>query len=145
MKQRVRAVLLTDHGTMLVINRVRPGIPAYQVLVGGGVEPEDTGLEAALLREVREEIAGEAADLRPFCRLENDKGEAEDFYTARILSWNFEDRTGPEFRRHDRGEYLLEEVPLTVEAVDALNLMPPQVKDALLDAIRAGSLTAPVA
>ncbi|MEU9700981.1 NUDIX domain-containing protein [Streptomyces sp. NPDC047981] len=145
MKQRVRAVLLTDHGTMLVINRIRPGIPPYQVLVGGGVEPEDTGLEAALLREVREEIAGEAADLRPFCRLENDKGEAEYFYTAQILSWNFDDRTGPEFQRDDRGEYLLEEVPLTIEAINALNLLPPQVKDALLDAIREGALTAPVA
>ncbi|MFG2291729.1 NUDIX domain-containing protein [Streptomyces sp. NPDC048603] len=145
MKQRVRAVLLTDHGTMLVINRIRPGIPAYQVLVGGGVEPQDADLEAALLREVREEIAGEAADLRPFCQLENDKGEAEDFYTAQILSWDFDDRTGPEFQRDDRGEYLLEEVPLTVEAIDALSLMPPQVKDALLDSIRAGGLTAPVA
>ncbi|MFD9722313.1 NUDIX domain-containing protein [Streptomyces sp. NPDC059072] len=145
MKQRVRAVLLTDHGTMLVIKRIRPGIPAYRVLVGGGVEPEDADLEAALLREVREEIAGEVAHLRPFCRLENDKGEAEDFYTARILSWNFDDRTGPEFQRDDRGEYLLEEVPLIVEAIDALNLMPPQIKDALLDSIREGSLTAPVA
>ncbi|MFI5671969.1 NUDIX domain-containing protein [Streptomyces sp. NPDC051704] len=141
----MRAVLLTDHGTMLVINRIRPGIPPYQVLVGGGVEPEDAGPEDALLREVREEIAGEAANLHPFCQLENDKGETEDFYTAQILSWNFDDRTGPEFQRDDRGEYLLEEVPLTVEAIDALNLMPPQVKDALLDIIRAGSLTAPVA
>lgn len=145
MKQRVRAVLLTDHGTMLVINRIRPGIPPYQVLVGGGVEPEDAGLEAALLREVREEIAGEVADLRPFCLPENDKGEAEYFYTAQILSWNFDDRTGPEFQRDDRGEYLLEEVPLTIEAIGALNLMPPQVKDALLDAIKEGALTAPVA
>lgn len=105
----------------------------------------DASLEAALLREVREEIAGEAADLRPFCQLENDKGEAEDFYTAKIVSWNFDDRTGPEFQCDDRGEYLLEEVPLTIEAIDALNLMLPQVKGALLDAVRAGSLTAPVA
>ncbi|MFD4241453.1 hypothetical protein ACFWP3_07650 [Streptomyces sp. NPDC058525] len=58
---------------------------------------------------------------------------------------DFDDRAGPEFARDDRGEYLLEEVPLTAEAIEALNLMPPQVKDALLDAIRARSLTAPVA
>ncbi|MEU3316927.1 NUDIX domain-containing protein [Streptomyces sp. NPDC006662] len=143
MMQRVRAILLTTAGTMLVINRIRPGITPYQVLVGGGVEPEDADLEAALLREVREEIAGEAADLHPFCRLENDKGEIEHFYTAQIAEWNFEDRTGPEFARDDRGNYLLEEVPLTAEAIEALNLMPPQIKDTLLDAIRAGSLTTP--
>ncbi|MFJ6722480.1 NUDIX domain-containing protein [Streptomyces sp. NPDC091259] len=145
MKERVRAILLTATGTMLVVNRIRPGIPPYQVLVGGGVEPEDADLEAALLREIREEIAGEAVDLHPFYRLENDKGETEHFYVAQIVVWNFDDRTGPEFARDDRGEYRLEEVPLAVEAVEALNLMPPQIKDALLDAIRAGSLTAPVA
>ncbi|MGW7102860.1 NUDIX domain-containing protein [Streptomyces sp. NPDC054838] len=145
MKQRVRAILLTTASTMLVINRIRPGIPPYQVLVGGGVEPEDADLEAALLREIREEIAGEAVDLHPFSQLENDKGETEHFYTAQIVVWNFDDRTGPEFARDDRGEYLLEEVSLTAEAVEALNLMPPQIKDALLDAIRAGSLTVPVA
>ncbi|MFG2334084.1 NUDIX domain-containing protein [Streptomyces sp. NPDC048604] len=145
MKERVRAILLTTAGTMLVINRIRPGIPPYQVLVGGGVEPEDADLEAALLREVREEIAGDAIDLHPFCQLENDKGETEHFYLAQIAAWNFDDRTGPEFTRDDRGKYLLQEVPLTAEAVEALNLMPPQVKEALLDAIRAGSLTVPVA
>ncbi|WP_030230273.1 NUDIX domain-containing protein [Streptomyces sp. NRRL S-350] len=145
MKERVRAILLTAVGTMLVINRIRPGIPAYQVLVGGGVEPEDASLETALLREIREEIAGEAVDLRPFCQLETDKGETEHVYLARIAVWNFDDRTGPEFSRDDRGEYLLEEVPLTVEAVEALNLLPPQIKDELLNAIRAGTLTTPVA
>ncbi|MER7824999.1 NUDIX domain-containing protein [Streptomyces sp. NPDC096097] len=145
MKQRVRAILLTTAGTMLVINRIRPGILPYQVLVGGGVEPEDADLEAALLREIREEIAGEAVDLHPFTQVENDKGETEHFYTAQIVVRNFDDRTGPEFTRDDRGEYLLEEVPLTAEAVEALNLMPPRIKDALLDAIRVGSLTIPVA
>ncbi|KIQ65367.1 hypothetical protein TR51_15745 [Kitasatospora griseola] len=143
MKQRVRAVLLTERGTMLVVNRVRPGIDPYQVLVGGGVEDQDTGLESALLREIREEIAGEATDLRPFRRLPNDKGEIEHFYTARITAWNFDDRTGPEFSRDDRGEYLLQEVPLTADALGALNLMPPQIRTALLDAIDDGTLVTP--
>ncbi|GGQ98164.1 NUDIX domain-containing protein [Kitasatospora griseola] len=143
MKQRVRAVLLTERGTMLVINRVRPGIDPYQVLVGGGVEDQDTGLESALLREIREEIAGEATDLRPFRQLPNDKGEIEHFYTARIAAWNFDDRTGPEFSRDDRGEYLLQEVPLTADALGALNLMPPQIRTALLDAIDDGTLVTP--
>ncbi|MGW4383853.1 NUDIX domain-containing protein [Kitasatospora sp. NPDC004531] len=135
MKERVRAVLLTDRGTMLVITRVRPGIPPYQVLVGGGVEDQDTDLEHALLREIREEIAGTATDLRPFLRLTSDKGEIEHFYTARISTWNFDDRSGPEFSRDDRGTYLLDEVPLTADAVNALNLMPPGIKTAILDAL----------
>ncbi|MFD8483825.1 NUDIX domain-containing protein [Kitasatospora sp. NPDC059673] len=140
MKERVRAVLLTDHCTMLVINRIRPGIPPYQVLVGGGVEVEDTDLKTALLREIREEIAGTATDLRPFHRLTNDKGEIEHFYTAHISTWNFDDRTGPEFSCDDRGEYLLEEVSLTADAINALNLMPPEIKTALLDALASETL-----
>ncbi|KDN81181.1 NUDIX domain-containing protein [Kitasatospora cheerisanensis] len=140
MKERVRAVLLTPTGTMLVINRVRPGRAPYQVLVGGGVEDEDAGREAALVREIREEIAGTVTALRPLCELRNDRGEAEYFYVAELGSWNFDDRSGPEFARADRGEYLLREVPLTVEAVGALNLMPPQLKDVLRKAIGAGGL-----
>ncbi|GLW58739.1 NUDIX domain-containing protein [Kitasatospora phosalacinea] len=142
MKERVRAILLTDHTTMLVINRIRPGIDPYQVLVGGGVENEDSDLEAALLREIREEIAGEATGLSPFHQFENDRGETEHFYTARVTAWNFDDRSGPEFSRDDRGEYLLEEVPLTADAIGALNLMPPQIKTALLDALDEGTLLA---
>ncbi|GAA1994340.1 NUDIX domain-containing protein [Kitasatospora viridis] len=61
-KQRVRAVLLTEHNTMLVISRIRPGIPPYQVLVGGGVEDDDADLEAALLREIHEDSIDQALD-----------------------------------------------------------------------------------
>ncbi|MFC8716164.1 NUDIX domain-containing protein [Kitasatospora sp. NPDC057198] len=142
MRERVRAVLLTDRAGMLVIHRVRPGTDPYQVLVGGGVEDGDAGPEAALLREIREEIAGTAVDLRPFHVWRNDRGETERFYTARVTAWNFAARTGPEFSRGDRGEYLLQEVPLTADAIGALNLMPPQIKAALLDALEDGSLPA---
>ncbi|MGW7304010.1 NUDIX domain-containing protein [Streptomyces sp. NPDC054835] len=60
MKQRVRAVLVTPSGTTLVIKRIRPGVDPYWVIVGGGVEESDATREEALLREVREEIAGDA-------------------------------------------------------------------------------------
>ncbi|MFI5532183.1 NUDIX domain-containing protein [Kitasatospora sp. NPDC051853] len=141
MKQRVRAVLVTPAGTMLLIKRIRPGVNPYAVLVGGGVEDTDATLEEALLREIREEIAGVGRIERPFAELTNDKGEVEHFYVVGIEDWNFADRTGPEFSHDDRGEYLLEEVPLTVEAVGALNLMPPQVKDRLVAAVAAGDLS----
>ncbi|MFE5594960.1 NUDIX domain-containing protein [Streptomyces sp. NPDC056549] len=41
MIERVRAVLATADGTMLVIRRTKPGIPEYWVLPGGGVEPSE--------------------------------------------------------------------------------------------------------
>ncbi|MFI7087591.1 NUDIX domain-containing protein [Streptomyces anulatus] len=140
MKERVRAILITPAGTTLLMKRVRPGTDPYWVVVGGGVEESDTSHEDALLREIREEIAGEADVVRSFHQLENPSGEKEQFYLARIAKWNFADRTGPEFERNDRGEYILEEVPLTAEAIAELNLMPPEISPALQDAISRGEL-----
>ena len=58
MVQRVRAILVTPDNNLLLIKRVRPGIASYWVLPGGHVEDEDGGLEAALAREIQEEVAG---------------------------------------------------------------------------------------
>ncbi|MET7802435.1 NUDIX domain-containing protein [Streptomyces decoyicus] len=77
----------------------------------GGVEDSDATREDALLREVREEIAGAAEIMRLFHQLENPKGETEYFYLASITRWNFDDKTGPEFQRNDRGEYILDDPP----------------------------------
>lgn len=54
---RVRVVMITADGSkMAVIRRHRPGREPYHVLPGGGIEPEDRSPEAAILREVREEL-----------------------------------------------------------------------------------------
>ena len=139
MKERVRAVLITPNSTMLVIKRVRPGIDPYWVIVGGGVEKTDTDREAALLREIHEEIAGDAEIVRLLHQVENPQGEIEYFYLAHVHSWNFEDRSGPEFQRDDRGKYVLEEVPLTTEAIGGLNLLPPQMKTFLVEVLGQGA------
>lgn len=142
MKERVRAVLVTPQGTTLVIKRVRPGIAPYWVIVGGGVEAIDATREEALLREVREEIAGDAEIVRLLHETENTKGEKEFFYLARIDTWDFENRTGPEFARTDRGEYILEEVPLTTRAIAGLNLLPREIATLLCQALDRGDLLA---
>ncbi|MFR9727517.1 NUDIX hydrolase [Streptomyces sp. MS19] len=144
MKQRVRAILVTPDNTTLLIKRVRSGRPPYWVVVGGGVENTDADHEAALLREVREEIAGEAEIVRPFHQLTNPSGETEHFYLARIRTWNFENRSGPEFQRDDRGEYVLEEIPLTPDALADVNLLPAEISIALREALAHGDLLAPV-
>ncbi|WP_185296812.1 hypothetical protein [Streptomyces finlayi] len=43
--------------------------------------------------------------------MKNPSGETEHFYLARIKTWNFADRSGPEFQRDDRGEYLSKRSP----------------------------------
>ncbi|MGX1760448.1 NUDIX hydrolase [Streptomyces lydicus] len=140
MKQRVRAILITQNNTLLLMQRIRPDIAPYWVIIGGGVEDSDATREDALLREVREEIAGEAEIGRLFHQFENPKGETEYFYLARITQWNFDNKTGPEFQRDDRGEYLLDEIPLTAEALAGLNLLPEEISHLLREALERGDL-----
>ncbi|MFC9228333.1 NUDIX domain-containing protein [Streptomyces decoyicus] len=144
MKQRVRAILITPDNTLLLMRRVRPGVAPYWVIIGGGVEDTDAGRQDALLREVREEIAGEAKITRLLHQLENAQGETEYFYLAHIRKWNFDDRTGPEFQRDDRGEYLLDEIPLTTEALASVNLLPEEISNVLIEALERGELHATV-
>lgn len=139
MMERVRAVLVTADDTMLVIRRTRPGIPEYWVLPGGGVEPTDESREAALHREIHEEIAGKADIIRLLHTMESDD-ERQLFYFARIATWSFDDRTGPEFSAEGRGEYALEEIPLTMEGLDGIDLKPEEISHVLRGAINAGSL-----
>ncbi|MFH8725781.1 NUDIX hydrolase [Streptomyces termitum] len=141
MTERVRAVLVTPDDTMLVIRRTRPGVPEYWVLPGGGVEPEDASREAALHREIHEEIAGKADIVRLLHTLESD-GERQLFYLARITTWSFEDRTGPEFSAEGRGAYALEEIPLTPAGLDGITLKPEEITHVLREALRTGSLDA---
>ncbi|MET9378873.1 NUDIX domain-containing protein [Streptomyces sp. NPDC002992] len=141
MIERVRAVLVTPDDTMLVIRRTRPGIPEYWVLPGGGVEPGDASREAALHREIHEEIAGKADIIRLLHTMET-ADERQLFYLARITTWSFDDRTGPEFSAEGRGEYALEEVPLTTEGLDGINLKPEEIAHVLQGAISAGTLEA---
>ncbi|MFF7455269.1 NUDIX domain-containing protein [Kitasatospora sp. NPDC008115] len=141
MQHRVRAVLLTPNDTMLLIKRIRPGIDPYWVIVGGKVEPTDASPEDALRREVREEVAGEARIVGLLHSIETD-GERQDFYLATIETWDFENRTGPEFSQEGRGEYLLEEIPLTAEALGAVTLLPQEIAAVLREAVARGDLTA---
>ncbi|MFD8825715.1 NUDIX domain-containing protein [Streptomyces sp. NPDC059605] len=139
MIERVRAVLVTADDTMLAIRRTRPGIPEYWVLPGGGVEPGDESREAALHREIHEEIAGKADIVRLLHTMESDD-ERQLFYLARIATWSFDDRTGPEFSAEGRGEYALEEIPLTMKGIDGIDLKPEKIAHVLRGGISSGSL-----
>jgi hypothetical protein len=57
--------------------------------------------------------------------LEHD-GERQYFYLARAHTWSAQpgDRTGPEFTDLARGEYHLQPIPLTAQALAGINLKP---------------------
>ena len=137
MIERVRAVLITPAGHLLLIRRTRPGATPYWVLPGGHVETDDPSLRAALIRELREECGAEP-QITGLLQILSDEHRREHFYLAHIRSWSEADRTGPEFDDPDRGGYRVEEVPFTAAALDAIRLVPEQIAALLRSAARSG-------
>src|SRR6202034_4316706 len=121
MTDRVRALLITPAGELLAIRRVRPGQDPYWVLPGGGVDAGED-LETALARELHEEIAA-TGDIHSLLHIVERGGERPYFSLARARAWSAEpdDRSGPEFADAARGEYHLQTIPLTAEALAAID------------------------
>ncbi|MCW2910280.1 MAG: hydrolase, partial [Actinomycetia bacterium] len=62
------------------------------------------------------------------------------FYLARVHSWSADpgDRAGPEFADPARGEYRLQAMPLTAEALMAIGLKPDELAEFLVSHLGAG-------
>ena len=140
----VRAVLTTPADGLLLIRHTWPGAMPYWVFPGGHVEPDDPGLRAALVREIREETGGEA-QITGLLQVLADEHQRQYFYLGRIESWSEAGRTGPEFDDPDRGEYRLEEIPLTAEALGRLAIEPEEFTARLREAVAAGTELATLA
>lgn len=130
-KQSARAVLIDD-GQLLLIKRTKPGRAPYWVSVGGGVEPEDADIEAALHREVFEELGGKISNVRQVLIItdELDGGIGiQHVFVARLASMDIDSRTGTEFTDPDRGGYEIVRIPCTPDAVSTIDLMPVPLAD----------------
>lgn len=53
--------MIDDDGRLLLIKRTKPGQAPYWTTPGGGVEDTDESVEAALQRELAEELGVEAS------------------------------------------------------------------------------------
>ncbi len=138
MTDRVRALLITPDNYLLTIQRIRPGQQPYWVLPGGGIETGEDP-ETALTRELREETAATASIHSLLHVLERD-GERQYIYLTRARTWSASaaDRTGPEFTDSARGEYHLQAIPLTAEALTVIDLKPEPLAAFLLTHLRVG-------
>lgn len=129
---RVRALLITPDGDLLTIRRARPGREPYWVLPGGGVEDGESQ-ETALARELREEAAA-TADVHGLLHVLGHGADRQYVYLARVRTWSADaaDRSGPEFNDPARGEYQLQPVPLTAEALERIDLKPEALAQFLI-------------
>jgi ADP-ribose pyrophosphatase YjhB (NUDIX family) len=133
---RVRAVPITDDNQLVVIRRERTGRPTYHVFPGGGVEPGDVSFEAALVREVAEEIAG-VIEVGPCFHeasrvLGNGEDQRELFYLCRLRAYSANGGVGPEWRQNDPdNRYTVKALDLDDTTLRAANLLPSVVVELL--------------
>ncbi len=135
----VRGILFEKSGDLVFIKRVKPNQKAYYVFVGGGVEPSDESFEDALVREVFEELGGQVKLIKNLFSIQPNPADniesTQHFFLGYLISINLAARTGKEFNLPDRGTYEVFYAPPTKSAVVALNILPLQAKDFLLENI----------
>ncbi len=133
--RRVRAILLSRGGCLLLVKRVRPGGEPYYVTPGGGVEATDRSAEDAVRREVREEIGAEVALVGEALRLQHStegRTTHETYFVCRLQHIDLGAKRGPEFDDEARGQYFLEELPLMPSVLTELPIRPDELKTYLM-------------
>lgn len=124
-RRSVRAILLDEDDRLVLIKRIKPGQVPYWTTPGGGVESTDGSLEAALRRELHEELGAEAdrfVQVFLFTAPVGDGVSVQHFFVCRLLELREDARTGPEFDDPSRGGYQLDRV--TIERLPAVDLKP---------------------
>lgn len=110
-------------------------------MLPGGLVEDGESQEMALDRELREEIAA-TADLHGLMYTLDHGGDRQYFYLAlaraRCWSASAADRSGPEFSDPARGEYHLQPVPLTADALERIDLKPDALAQFLIRRLREG-------
>ena len=130
----VRAILRNDSGQLVFIKREKADVIPYWVTPGGGVEDTDENLEAALKREIMEEIGGQIEIMGVVFELQrplpDDLIQYTTFFSCKLLDYDLTQQSGPEFLDPSSGRYTIEEIDLA--AIPSLNLKPSELKDFLM-------------
>ena len=134
-RHSARAILIGDEGRLVLFKRTKPGQIPYWSTPGGGVEESDASLEAALHREIAEELGAEASAVTPVFlhSFHSDSGfTVQHYYVARLTKLDLSARHGPEFQDPSRGRYDVERIALFGDGLAALDLRPPSLKQFIL-------------
>jgi 8-oxo-dGTP pyrophosphatase MutT (NUDIX family) len=132
-RRSARAILIDDDGNLVLIKRTKPDVPVYWTTAGGGVEDSDASVEAAMRREIFEELGATAADASPVflaSALSEAGVKIQYFFLARLTSLDVSVRTGPEVFNPAKGRYDPDRVTLLDDgtALAAIDLQPSELK-----------------
>jgi ADP-ribose pyrophosphatase YjhB (NUDIX family) len=147
-RRAARAVLIDSELQLLLIKRSKEGQAVYWTAPGGGVEVEDASVEAALIRELREELGAEVSDVQQVFLVSRPAGDdgvvVQHFFVCVLVGLDLERRDGPEFEDSGRGSCELDRVGVGADGRLAVDLKPAELRTfieanwiALLDAARA--------
>jgi len=134
-RHTARAILVDADDRLMLIKRTKPGQPVYWTTPGGGVEDSDASIEAALHREIAEEMGAEAAGASQVFlnSRRSDNGIAvQHFFVARLTRLDWSARRDPEFGDPARGGYQLERVDLHGDDLASIHLVPVALKQFIL-------------
>ncbi|GAA1870704.1 NUDIX hydrolase [Actinomadura bangladeshensis] len=134
-RRAVRALLL-DGGALVLLRRTRPDRPVYWTTPGGKIEPDDASPEAALRRELDEELGATAGPVRQVFACGEESPEVyrlNTFYVCRLTSMDLSRRHGPEFEDPSRGRYDVDLVPCSPADLAAIDLIPATLAAYLQD------------
>lgn len=131
----MRAILVDGDGQLVLIKRTKPGQDPCWTAPGGGVEDTDASVEAALHRELAEELGAEAAGASQVFLFSSpsDAGVAvQHFFVARLTTLDDSVRSGPEFSDPSRGGYDLDRIDLHGDDLVSIDLKPTALKEFVL-------------
>jgi ADP-ribose pyrophosphatase YjhB (NUDIX family) len=134
-RRTARAILLDADDRLVLIRRTKPGQPVYWTTPGGGVEDTDASIEAALHREIAEEVGAEATGASQVflnTRLSDAGPAVQHFFVARLTRMDWSARSDPEFGDPSKGSYDLELVDLHGDDLASIDLVPTALKEFIL-------------
>jgi 8-oxo-dGTP pyrophosphatase MutT (NUDIX family) len=134
-RRSARALLIDDDGYLVLIRRTRPGQAPYWTTAGGGVEDGDASIEAAMHREIAEELGAKAVgSSQVFLHSwsTEDGLYVHHFLVTRLASMDLSARNGPEFDDPSRGAFDPERFDLRGAELAAIDLRPPSLKAFIL-------------
>lgn len=134
-RRSARAILIDDNARLVLIRRAKPGRARYWTTAGGGVEARDASVEAAMRREIFEELGAEAGEAsQVFLVSDETPGgvRVQHFFAARLVSLDLAKRHGPEFLDPSRGTYDVDYADLRSGALADIDLRPAELRDFIL-------------
>ena len=134
-RRSARAIIIDSRGQLLLIKRIKPGLDPYWTVPGGGIEESDTSIEAALRRELSEELGVKAESVSQVFLSSSILGgvmSIQYFFVTSLSQAAKPIFKGPELADPSRGKYELENIDLLGDQLLSVDLKPPELKEFIL-------------